>query len=292
MSDAAIELRIDDLRDSGWRTALLALLARVFGNDDIALFAGAGRWDPTYRSIAYWHADRCVANVGVFDMPLIIDDAVVPACGVQSVATDPQLRGRGLFSSLMREATRFIDARCACSLLFSARPGLYERFGYRIVNDDVFVLRRAPSPARRAPAPRSLSAENPADGALLERRIATAAPVSRRFAPTRGAMFWYNELRSGLRRVHELALPGVLAVFDHEGDRLRLLDVLADRLPPLDDVLAAIGSSATTVEVWFTPDQSEASFDVVPRCDGDYLMVRGPFPIEGQAFAFPPTAYF
>ncbi|MFN0137261.1 MAG: GNAT family N-acetyltransferase [Phycisphaerae bacterium] len=293
MDRCALEFRIDDLREPPRRDSMLALLASVFGNDDVTIFADSGRWDASFRSIGYWHDDRCVANVGVFDMPLIVDGHEVRSCGVQAVATDPAFRRRGLFKSLMREAVRHIDSRCELSLLFTANPALYERFGYRIVCDDVFLYRRRLPPSVAPCVARPLSINSRVDIALLEARRRTAAPISRQFAPSpRGAMFWYNELRHGLRRVYDLPTLDALAVFDHDGGRLRLLDMLADRLPSLDDLIDATGSQASVVELWFSPDQFDAVCEVVPRRDGDFLMARGPLAIEGRPFAFPPPAYF
>lgn len=293
MDRCEFEFRIDDLREPPRRSSMLTLLASVFGNDDVTIFADSGRWDASFRSLGYWDGERCVANVGVFDMPLIIDGREIRSCGVQAVATDPAFRRRGLLRSLMREAVQYIDSRCELSLLFTSRPALYERFGYRMVCDDVFLYRRRLPPPIAPCIARPLSIDSRADIALLEARLRSAVPISRLFAPSpRGAMFWYNELRHGLRRVHHLPTQCALAVFDHDGGRLRLLDVLADRLPPLDDLIAATGSQAAVVEFWFSPDQFGAACEIVPRRDGDFLMARGPLTIDGQPFAFPPPAYF
>ena len=142
-----LTLRADSLNQPHERAALLALLARVFGNDDLTSLAHSGRWDPTFRSFGYWSGERCAANIGVFDMPLLMDDRPMRACGVQAVATAPEFRRRGLCTSLLREAMAYIDARTDLSLLFTARPGLYAGLVFRVFAGEVFLYRRSALPS-------------------------------------------------------------------------------------------------------------------------------------------------
>ena len=81
------------------------------------------------------------------------------------------------------------------------------------------------------------------------------------------------------------------AVFELEGRRLALSDVVARELPSIDELLAEIESPTDQVEFHFSPDR----FDVdarpeIFRYDSDCYMVRGPFEAEGRPFMVPPPA--
>jgi hypothetical protein len=73
---------------------------------------------------------------------------------------------------------------------------------------------------------------------------------------------------------------------------LRLYDVVATRMPSLAQVLAQVPEEYDRVEVYFTPDRLAADLAPEPHVVGgdEILMVRGPWPIEGEPFMLPVPA--
>jgi hypothetical protein len=65
---------------------------------------------------------------------------------------------------------------------------------------------------------------------------------------------------------------------------LRLYDVVAERTPPLDAVLALVPEPFERTEVYFAPDRI-GDLDAEPHPLGldEHLMIRGPWPVDGPA---------
>lgn len=274
--------------------ALLDLLAGVFRTDDLSRWVSLGFRDSSFVARSFFDSDECVANVTTLQLALVVAGAPCNAVGISSVATHPDYRRRGLFQELMRRT--IAEARADTTLLFTHSPQLYEPFGFRVVHDDVFRRRCAARPFLDAAPARRLGIERDADVALVRECVGSRAPVSQRLGVCGAAsLFFYNEIRHDLGRVYALDEWSALAVVERD----RLLDLVTrSDPPPIDAVVAslraanAIGGDGA-IEIAFTPDPllHDGGTSASPRSDGDFLMVRGPFPIERETFAFPPTAY-
>jgi predicted N-acetyltransferase YhbS len=74
-------------------------------------------------------------------------------------------------------------------------------------------------------------------------------------------------------------------------DAMRKSDVVARELPSIDALVSQLSRPVEEVEFRFSPDRFEVDGRPEPfRSDGDYYMVRGPFPAEDEAFMVPPPA--
>lgn len=75
---------------------------------------------------------------------------------------------------------------------------------------------------------------------------------------------------------------------------LRVYDLVAAQIPTLQQTIDRIDSPLKRVEVYFTPDQLDASLSPEPHVvDGDsWLMVRGEFPHHQNDLMLPSTARF
>lgn len=107
----------DDLPGSRDRAPIFALLRGVFGFDASPL-GEFDLWDPTYRAFAYLDgAGACAASAAACALPLIIAGRPVDAMGVQSVATRPDWRGRGLAHDLLDRMLKWCDAQPPLTVL-------------------------------------------------------------------------------------------------------------------------------------------------------------------------------
>lgn len=276
--------------------ALLRLLARTFGDAEIDCWRRCSRWDASLVEFSCFLADSCIANVGALQMHLRIAGRDVRVGGIHAAATDAAYRGRGLFTDLMDRALDHLSHTCETILLFTRQPSHYQRWGFRIVSDDLFAL----SPdtpcgdiSIKPPPTRPLDPTTDSDIEILSRLHDNRAPISDVFAPLGcPPWFWGNVNQPGID-VHLLTDCNTAVVIQSAAGRVRLLDIIGPALPPIDLILRAVAAQATRVELWFTPDRfPQLVCDVLPRRDGDFLLARGPLAVEGRAFAFPPTAYF
>jgi predicted N-acetyltransferase YhbS len=281
-------LRFETRRfDSALSPALAALIEDVFGIDVTPLDRLGGH-DPSIVRFSWFDADRMVANVSLFDKRLVLDGRPVEAFAVQSVAVRPDYRGRGLFRDCMTRALAYADARRPLVLLATGTPELYRRFGFVDVPETSFRGRAAPDPACRALS-RPLSLSEPADVAIIRDAYARRAPVS--LVAGQYGMVELALLKVALEpelSFHHLPdLDAVVALEEADGPELRLMDIAAPAIPPLADIVAALGRPAGPVHVHVTPDRlAWAPAEVVPEDEG--TMVRGDFPLHGRDFIFAP----
>ncbi|MEI4872725.1 GNAT family N-acetyltransferase, partial [Klebsiella pneumoniae] len=85
------------------------LVADIFGVD-VTPLDRLGH-DPSVVSFGWWSAGVLVATVSLYQQSLVLMGEPVAAFGVQSVATRPEWRRRGLFRDLMTRALVYADAR-------------------------------------------------------------------------------------------------------------------------------------------------------------------------------------
>ena len=171
----------DELSGPRERTAICRLLLDIF-DVDISPIEELGLADPTYRAFSYLdETGSCVANAATFTLPLVIGGKRVDAMGIQSVATRPAWRRRGLSHDLLRRALQWCDSNARLTFLMTAIPGFYEPMGFRIVPQFAYVGRApAASPVRHGCRRLDLNAGE--DRRLLARVLRHRIPVSTHFA--------------------------------------------------------------------------------------------------------------
>lgn len=251
------------------------------------------RWDQISTPFLVTDGNQPVAHVGVLEVPMILDGCERLVGGIHAVCTKPNHRRRGYFRLAMDEALAWCDERYATALLIGGDSELYEPFGFRLVRESRFVApayRSANTPDRRRL--RRLDLDQPADLRLLHRLLDERAPVSRRVGVVRErGVFLFTQATQTMSYAEDLDAILCLKIVDAT---LRLYDLVAIRIPTLQEVIERINSPLKRVEVYFTPDQLDAPLDPEPHIvDGDsLLMVRGEFPGPQNDVMLPSTARF
>ena len=238
--------------------------------------------DPSVMSFGWWHGETLIANVSLFERRLWLAGECVTAFGVQSVATRPEWRGKGLFRDLMLRALDYADARSGLVTLHTGTPDLYRPFGFRQLEETKFFGNWEASP--QPPRYRELSLNLDADVELLRDLFSRRSPTSRlASACDHPALFMLKAaLTPAIKLLH---LPDLDAVVATRGDEhsLILLDIIAPVIPPLEAIASAIGFQGSRIEVRFTPDHLAWQPDESLVVDNGN-MVRGSFAAEGKPF--------
>ncbi|MDP2361913.1 MAG: GNAT family N-acetyltransferase [bacterium] len=230
-----------------------------------------------------------LSHVGLIELPLVLMGQPVAAGTLHAVATRPDHRGKGLFRRVMTELLAHAASRHEILVLTTEHPEYFTPFGFRHVPEHAFRL-----PCRHGGGGRSrrLDPAQAVDLALLHRLSTTRQPVSRVVGVgPQAAILLFNESRRPLWYVEEL---DALLCLEHEGDLLRLFDVVAPKPPSWPALLAALPWPVSMVEFNFAPDQFAPRAKPVARLlehDGpSWLMVRGPWPPDGRPFTLPRSA--
>lgn len=283
-NDPRLRQQVYELLDTAWPGI----------SEKIRLASAVGaHWHEASIPFVQFDGPRPISHAGVLGIPLVVDGQTVTVAGVHAVCTHPDYRRRGYSRQVMEEALAYCDARFKTAVLTTDEPILYTRYGFRVVPEHRFEA-EAPRVQRRKPGFRKLSDASPADVALLRRLLRTRAPVSNVLGVLEaGEIFVTNEILSKRRfeRIHYAEDLDLTAVYEVAGRNLRLYDLVATDIPSLEVVVACVDADLDRVEIHFTPDRLQAG-NVLARAKppGDYLMVRGPFAVEGRPFILPSLA--
>lgn len=259
--------------------ALKRLVANIF-DVDVTPLDRLGH-DPSVVSFGWWREGELVANVSLYRQSLVLMGERVDAFGVQSVATRPAWRRRGLFRDLMTRALAHADARCPLVLLTTGTPALYRPLGFRTIVETAFAGPFEPHGC--PPSFRRLSLASDADLALVLDLFRRRTPVSDICAATdHPALFLLKAAtQETIALVHLPSLDAVVAVETPEPDVLVLRDVVAPAIPPLAAIAAALGGSATRARLTLTPDKLGWTPTETTQATSGW-MARGPYAPEGQ----------
>ncbi|SMD16935.1 GNAT family N-acetyltransferase [Rhizobium sp. RU36D] len=261
---------------AGW-AALKQLLIDIF-NVDISPLDRLGGHDPTSFPSAYFDAaGRCVANLSAFSMPLVINGHPVKAAGWQSGAVRPEYRGLGLYRELIAATLAWCDNQgYEAIVLYTDKPGLYERYGFRIVPQYSFPGSPPPSLPDRQPVARDLHLEN--DLGLVQTVLSGRTPVSRRLAVVdQSRLFPLNCLLQESVRLSALRHDSVIVAWRRpEPGLFELLDVVGPEIPTLAEILAEIGQQPERVESCIPSDLLDWDSPAVANTGSLVFMMRAP----------------
>lgn len=247
------------------------------------------RWEDCSTPFVHEVDGQIVSHVGLLGMSYVIAGERHQLGGVHGVITLESERRRGHFRHLMEELLEFCEGRFETLELGTENPEYYEPFGFRVIPEHRFVASVSSPGGGGSDGFRPFDSTQSGDLALLDRLLHARTPVSHRVGVVDELdVFKFSQ---GSENLHYSEALDCLAVFEHEATRLVLSDVVARKLPSLEELLCQIAKPVDEVEFHFSPDRF--AVDARPeryRFDGDCYMVRGPFAAESEAFMVPPPA--
>ena len=254
-------------------------------------------WEKTSTPFVHFHGELAITHVGLLELPLVVMGHTVRVAGIHAVGTRPEFRRRGYYRQVMTEVLQYCAPRYDTLLLTTGQPALYEPFGFRVLQEHIFVA-SYPSPGGTQGF-RPWQAHAAADLQVLRRLLETRVPIS----PILGvvqekAVFSFNARKLPLYYAADL---DVIISFALEGTQLTLFDIVGSQLPALGAILQRLPQPIDHVVTYFSPDRLEADFHAVPHTlmdppgalggeGADFLMVRGPFAAEDKPFMLPRSA--
>ncbi|MBB3567761.1 GNAT family N-acetyltransferase [Rhizobium sp. BK491] len=268
-------LRQDYFDDPSAWNALVDLLQDTF-SIDVSILDQFDGPDRTSMPFGYFDADgRCVANFSAFSMPMIINGRVVKAAGYQSGAVRPEWRKRGLYRDLMQRAfSHTATEGYELDLLLTDKPALYERYGFRMLPQHIFVA-QTPTLQKSDLSARQLSLEAPDDLRLIKTLLQDRQPASAQFAVVRQMeMFLLNASFNSAIRLTALGDDTVVA-WTFDGANFWLLDIVGTTIPSLATIVSALDIQPERIEICFSPDRLDCQVLLEPYDGYTMLMVRG-----------------
>lgn len=214
-----------------------------------------------------------IAHVGLLEMNFVIDGVERSVGGLHAVATRQDQRRLGHAHRLLEEAVSFGLERHDGLVLFAGVPPIYEGVGFEVVQEHRFTC-FSPPPCGEDRG-RWLSWDDPGDLALLHGLLERRQPLSERLSVVgERDVFSYTTARSRLRYLPEL---DCIVWMSSQDGTLVLHDLVAERVPTLEQLMTDLPGPVDRVIVEFCPDRLDVAFEAEPHVlDGDdFFMAHG-----------------
>jgi predicted N-acetyltransferase YhbS len=254
-------------------------------------------WEKVSTPFVHFHGELAITHVGLLELPLVVMGHTVRAGGIHAVGTRPAFRRRGYYRRVMTEVLQYCARHYDTLLLTTGQPTLYKPFGFRVVQEHVFVASCSSQGGTQGFRP--LQAHAATDLQILQRLLHRRLPISAILGVTpEKAVFSFNARTLPLYYAADL---DVIIAFALEGTRLTLFDIVGLQIPPLRTILQRLPQPVDHVVTYFSPDRLEADFRAVPHTlmdppgtlggeGADFLMVRGPFAAAERPCMLPRSA--
>jgi predicted N-acetyltransferase YhbS len=254
-------------------------------------------WERASTPFVYWQGNVAITHVGVLEISLVMLGQTVRVGAIHAVGTRPEYRRRGYYRQVMTEVLQYCACRYNTLILTTGQPELYEPFGFRVLQEHLFMAPCASPGGRQGFWPFQPHDANALRA--LQRLLDQRVPVSHILGVVQErAVFSFNARNFPLYYAPDLE---VVLAFTLDGTRLNLFDIVATQIPSLAAILARLPQRIDQVVTYFSPDRLGADFQAIPHllmdspealggAGADFFMVRGPWTVEDQAFMLPRSA--
>lgn len=278
------------------RESLYPLFEQVFGIPSHMLqdYYDRGFWDPRYGPYTIFKENLAIANVSAIPMSWIIDGEPVAAAGIQSVMTLPSERGKGYMKKLMNLVLEDLTNHYSFIFLQTEIPALYEKYGFKKVEEHIFVTEAFQNPSIRNSSLKKLDFLTKSDAEIIHSCFARQHPNSNVFTPLDYEHSLYLNLYNPFfsEKLFYSESLDLLIVYEVKDHILKLYDVVAKSSADLAGICGVIPEVFKSAEIHFMPDQLIHIKDLQIKKKEGTLMVKGKLPICYQPIAFPVTASF
>ncbi|MBS0629254.1 MAG: GNAT family N-acetyltransferase [Verrucomicrobia bacterium] len=231
-----------------------------------------------------------LAHVGYLNYPMILDGKNYHVGALHAVCTKSSHRGQGLASTLIQEVLNWAKDQADFVVLFTEIPLFYERLSFRVIQEHRFALPL--SYPKGSMALKELTV--PEDNALFHRFFENRSPISNVLSvKDDGTIASFNTLFSTYPKFWSLhyspALDAILS-FEIKDKTLHLYDVIAKKLPPLEQILKHLPEPIHQIYFYFSPDFfTDAAVPEPFVFDKGHFMVHGDWPLT-KPFMIPPLS--
>lgn len=219
------------------------------------------------------------SHVGFFECSMLIENEWHKIGALHAVCTRVSHRGQRLASQLILEALEWAKSRCKCVILFTDIPAFYEKFSFQRVQEYRFFLDCKYSKGSQSLMPMTA----PENDSLFLSCFRNREPVSNcLWIKDEGFIASFNALFSSWPTYWSLYYSSTINGFISwflEGKTLHLLDIVASKMPSLDQILDHLPSSIEGIYFYFPPDRLTQNAVPEPHLyDKGHLMVYGNLP--------------
>lgn len=282
------ELRTDYWGDPQARNAFKDFMVEIHGLDFAAWEAG-GYWDSAYTPFSFFKDGAVVANVCIYRLNAVVDGRATHLAQVSGVGTLPGMRRQGLNRRLTEIALEWAEGKQEGVFLFSDTQAIpfYRACGFQEQEEYLEVV-DAPSVTGHGGAIRLDCGRKE----ILDRiyhRAKKRAPVSDRLGVLNERLVLFHVQYFHRDHVYEVPDLGCIVIFSRDSGRLKVYDILGERIPSFSELYPFISSEQDRViEFHFHADKLGLVGLRKEMVQGNNCFVKGPFPVHDPVF--PSTA--
>jgi GNAT superfamily N-acetyltransferase len=222
-----------------------------------------------------------VSHVAALSCRVLLDKRWHKMVSLHAVCTKKDHRGQGLASDLLLEVLQWAKHNSDFQILFTEIPAFYERLGFASIKEQRFGLKQS----FRQGTKLFSALSTPKDDDLFLRCFRERAPLSQRcWIEDRGEIASFTTLFGTYPSYWSLyycpEFDGFLSWF-FEDKTLHLLDIVATKLPSLEQILEYLPQEINQIYFYFPTDSLDVKTTPEPHLyDKGQLMVHGSFPLK------------
>jgi hypothetical protein len=196
-----------------------------------------------------------VSHVGFLDYPMLVEGQKCSVGALHAICTKVTHRNQGLASALIQEALKCAKERYEFVVLFTEIPQFYEKLSFRSVQEYRFHL-----PCQHPKGSHPLTAViSPKDNPLFLRSFKERAPISNHvWMKDYGAIASFNALFATYPIYWSLyyspSIDGFIS-YSLEDKTLHLFDIVASKIPSLEQILDHLPAPIDEIYFYFPPDR-------------------------------------
>lgn len=279
-----IEYRDGYFDDPGAKASFERYAKRIFGLD-FGRWKNRGLWDERYRPFSAFVDGECVASICVYPSEMSIGHEKKTGAQLLTVGTLPEHRSHGIQRKLWERAREWMNRESDFAFLFTdeSAAGFYERLGLKRLPEFSETI-RCPQTTRASTMQfRKLDLDQDNDYVVVERLARKRTMVSDRIGfinPNLLLFMYLYAFRDWCCYLEEI---DAVAVVEETGDRLRIHDIMARKMPRLSDIegfLAQFGKKE--LDFLFCTDRLGVTGTEKRKVEDSLLFVSDGFGMEGE----------
>lgn len=137
-------------------------------------------WDKSSIPFIVREGQEIIAHLGLLPFDFIIQGKPYRGAAMHGICTKEEFRKNGHFKKLMQDALKFTQENYDFPFLFTDKPYLYEKFGFKAIEEYDFVYNFS-SKEKEINKIRKIDLDNPDDLSSTQRLYLNRIPISNCF---------------------------------------------------------------------------------------------------------------
>ena len=279
-----LTMRSEYWDDSKARDAFKEFVLKIHGLD-FSEWESRGYWDDAYTPFTFFSGNTVVASVCIYLLDAIVYGKKTRLAQISGVGTDLRWRRRGLNRRLTETGLDWARGKHDGVFLFADSDAVpfYRNCGFSPLDEYVEVVEVSPVPFRRGAV--KLDPGKTHDLDKIYDYARRRAPVSDRFSVLNERLLMFHVLYGMRNYVYEIPDLGCLVFCKRKEGRLKLLDVVGERIPIMEELYPYIADGGDrVVEIHFHADKLGLDGTRARPLTGNHPFTRGAFPVEKPVF--------